>query len=628
MPSWPLHSADENADPVTRFATPHYYYLYLNIIDRLMRTPSWISLPNVILHGCLAACLFLPACNTAREHHEAYSTNASFDSFTVRFLDAYWKRNPAAAVSAGYGKYYEQLKIPDSAAFAGDVTFSRNYLDSLSAFDYSTLTGKQKIDYRILENQLRGSIWYIDTFKLQEWDPSGYNISSACYELIHREDAPLDERLRTLSLQLQHAGRYYEAALKMIRQPTREYTELAIHQNEGGLDVFGSSLADSITASTLTQSEKDTLLQRISATTAAIKNYTASLRAMLADESVSFRSFRIGETLFSSKFRYDIVTDYTPQEIFDMAVAAKKLYHREMYSIAMELWPKYCGTKVKPTDSLSLIRSVIDAVSLKHAAPEDFVDTIKNQVNALERFIVHRNLFDYDTTYPLQVRIMPAFMSGVSLASASQAPPYQKDAVTYYNIADLTAAPREWAESQLRENNEWMLTILSIHEAIPGHCLQGVYNSKSPDILKAVFANGAMVEGWAVYTERMMLDNGWRNHEPEMWLMFYKWSLRECCNVIVDCSMQCKDFTKDDFFHLLKHEAFQEDAQVEEKYHRARVSQVQLCSYFTGATEINALRAACREKKGDQYSLKDFHEKFLSYGSAPVKFISELMLKE
>lgn len=579
-------------------------------------------------HCCIAVLLLCLSCNTSEKKTAVDNSDTSFNTFIGRFLDAFWKQNPAASISIGYGKYYELLKVPDSAAFAGDVIFSKGYLDSLSWFNYDQLSDKNKIDYKIIENQLRSSIWYIDTFKIQQWDPSAYNLSNECYEIIHQNYAPLNNRMQILSQHLEHAVDYFAAALKMIHNPTKEYTALAIHQNEGGLDIFETSLTDSINASTLSSSEKDTLKTRVQKTVAAIKNYETALTTMQSDKNIQFRSFRIGKDLFNTKFKYDIVTDYTAKGIFEKAIVSKKNYHDEMFSIANQLWPKYCSTKIKPTDSLLLIKTVIDAVSLHHTAPEHFVDTIKKQITSLERFIIQQDLFNYETAYPLQVRIMPAYMSGVTLASASQTPPYQKNATTYYNIADLTAVPRERAESQLRENNDWMLSILSIHEGIPGHCLQGVYNSKSPDILKAVFANGAMVEGWAVYTERMMLDNGWKKNEPEMWLMFYKWSLRECCNVIIDYRMQCTDYSKEEFMKLLKDEAFQEDAQVEEKYHRAMVSQVQLCSYFTGCTEINALREKFKKQQGANYTLKDFHEKFLSYGSAPVKFISELMIEQ
>ena len=215
------------------------------------------------------------------------------------------------------------------------------------------------------------------------------------------------------------------------------------------------------------------------------------------------------------------------------------------------------------------------------------------------------------------------------MAYANLPAPYQRASVAYYNIADLSAMPPEKAESQLREYNDYILQILTIHEAVPGHCMQGIYNSrKSPDIVKSVFRNFAMVEGWAVYTQRMMLENGWGNNAPEMWLMFYKWSLRECCNVIVDYGIHCLNYTREDVVKLLRDEAFQEEAQIEEKYYRATVSQVQLCSYFTGGTEILALREAYKKKTGSNYNLKDFHEQFLSYGSAPVKFIREAMLKK
>ena len=220
---------------------------------------------------------------------------------------------------------------------------------------------------------------------------------------------------------------------------------------------------------------------------------------------------------------------------------------------------------------------------------------------------------------------MPAFASGVAMASAYFPLPYQNNSTAYFNIADLSAMDSATAESTLRENNNYMLQILSIHEAIPGHCMQGIYNAKSGDIVKSVFTNAAMIEGWAVYSERMMLENGW-NNTPEMWLMYFKWRLRICTNVIIDYGMHCLNFSKEDVSNLLINEAFQEATQVAEKYNRLTVSQVQLCSYFTGSTEIEALQEEFKRQNGSSYTLKDFHEKFLSFGSAPVKFIRGAML--
>jgi uncharacterized protein (DUF885 family) len=217
---------------------------------------------------------------------------------------------------------------------------------------------------------------------------------------------------------------------------------------------------------------------------------------------------------------------------------------------------------------------------------------------------------------------MPEYARGFSIASADFTPPYQKKGDTYFNIDDLTKFPKEKAEGTLREFNNYASQLLSIHEAIPGHCLQGIYNNlKSPDVLRSVFQNGAMIEGWAVYTETMMLENGWANNSLEIQLMHGKLKLRELGNVIVDYDMQCLSKSKDYIMDFLVRGCFQTMAQANEKYHRATLSQVQLCSYYAGATAILELRKEYKTKMGALYSLKDFHEKFLSFGSSPVKYI-------
>jgi uncharacterized protein (DUF885 family) len=135
-----------------------------------------------------------------------------------------------------------------------------------------------------------------------------------------------------------------------------------------------------------------------------------------------------------------------------------------------------------------------------------------------------------------------------------------------------------------------------------------------------------MVEGWAVYTERMMLENGYGNNEPELWLMYYKWNLRTTCNTILDYSVHNLGMTRDQAMDLLVNQGFQQQAEAEGKWKRATLTQVQLCSYFTGFSEIMDLRDALKKKRGRQFDLKEFHEQFLSYGSAPVMYIRELML--
>jgi uncharacterized protein (DUF885 family) len=273
-----------------------------------------------------------------------------------------------------------------------------------------------------------------------------------------------------------------------------------------------------------------------------------------------------------------------------------------------------------------MIRKVIDRISLRHVRPDSFQAAIEQQLPVLQRFVQEKDLLYIDPAKPLVVRREPDYMAGVAGASISAPGPYDKGGNTYYNVGSLSGWEPARAESYLREYNHYILQILNIHEAIPGHYTQLVYSNQSPSLIKSLFGSSSMVEGWAVYAERMMLEAGYGNNEPEMWLMYYKWNLRSTCNTILDYSVHTGDMTKEAALNLLMNEAFQQQAEAEGKWKRVSVTQVQLCCYFTGYTEIMDLREELKAKQGDQFNLKAFHEKFLSYGSAPVKYIRELML--
>lgn len=369
--------------------------------------------------------------------------------------------------------------------------------------------------------------------------------------------------------------------------------------------------------------------QNVAKTIKAMNGYIDSLKKIITDKNFVFRNFRIGKELFAEKFKYDLATGFTPEQLYEKAMAGKQAYHYKMFTVADSLWKKYYPLQNKPADSMQMVQLVLDKIQLQHARPEHFFDTLTSQVYQLKKFIVEKKLFDFDTTTPpIKVRVMPVYARGVSVASAEFTPPYQEKGTTYYNIDDLTLYPPDKAESVLREYNNYASQLLSIHEAVPGHCVQGIYNNKkSPDVLRSVFQNGAMIEGWAVYAEEMMLENGWGEQTPEMDLVHYKLRLREVANVIIDYDIQCLNKSKEMILHFLIKECFQTNAQAGEKYHRATVSQVQLCSYYAGSTSILSLREAYKKKMGERYSLKDFHEKFLSFGSSPVKYIRERMLQ-
>ena len=577
-----------------------------------------------------ATCLLMASCgnnnNQSNTKAEAMQSDDSlFDAFKQNFVEDLWKMYPSWASSQGYHKYDSLLVVPNDESRAREMAFCKGTSAMLKTLNLSKLSDNNKTDYYMIENQINSTEWVINNFKSYEWNPSQYNVCGEFAEMLGNNYDSLDTRLHNFYLKMQNIPAYYDAAKKQIKNPTVEHTKLAIDQNLGGASVFETDLNDALKKSHLDAKEKEQITARAKEAMVAIKDFAAWLKAF---KNETPRSFRLGKELYAKKFEYDIQSGYTADEIYQKAIQHKAELHQQMFDITKQLWNKYLSDKKMPENKLETIKMMIDKLSLHHVKTDSFQTAIEHQIPLLVDFIKKKDLIYIDPSKPLVVRKEPAYMAGVAGASISAPGPYDKNGNTYYNVGSLSGWDKEKAESYLREYNHYILQILNIHEAIPGHYTQLVYANQSPSIIKSIFGNGAMIEGWAVYTERMMLENGYGNNEPEMWLMYYKWNLRTTCNTILDYGVHVNNLSKDSALNLLINEAFQQKAESEGKWKRVSVTQVQLCSYFTGYTEIYDFREELKKKMGDKFNLKQFHEKFLSYGSAPVKYIKTLMLAD
>lgn len=585
-----------------------------------------------------AGLAFLASCHSETQRDDATAPptqDSRFDSYKERFVERLWELYPGWASSQGYHAYDSMLVVPGQEQRNRELAFCDANLDSLQAFDLADLSDNNQTDYHLIESQLKAAKWYATTFRSYEWNPSEYNVCGGFAEILANNYDSLDVRLHHFYIRMQNIPAYYEAAKRQVKNPTVEHTQLAIDQNLGGLSTFGSDLEAALAQAGQLPETREQIRARAGEAIKAIESYVAWLKSL---DQTSARSFRIGKERFAEKFEHDIQSRYTADEVFKKAQAHKKELHASMYVLANKLWDKYvtaperksAGDKSvtrKPSDSLALIRIVIDRISQRHVAADSFQTEIERQIPILVKFIRDKDLIYIDPSKPLVVRKEPAYMAGVAGASISSPGPYDKNGNTYYNVGSFSGWTKERIESYLREYNHYVLQILNIHEAIPGHYTQLVYANQSPSLIKSIFGNGTMIEGWAVYTERMMLENGYGNNEDEMWLMYYKWNLRSTCNTILDYSVHANNMSREEAMNLLVNEAFQQQAEAEGKWKRATLTQVQLCSYYTGYTEIYDLREELKNKQGKQFNLKAFHEKFLSYGSAPVKYIREMMLR-
>jgi uncharacterized protein (DUF885 family) len=549
-----------------------------------------------------------------------------FNTVSMQFLTALWRIDPENAIYVGKYDNAASVTIPNAETRARQVAFIDEWLQKLAKLDTAKLSDKRRTDHALVVNKLQSDRWYLTTFREFEWNPAMHNIAGPLDQIVASEYAAKPQRLRTLSRRLAAAPAFYQAAQASIVNPTHEHTELAIAQAPGTLVVL-ADLGKAAQESILTPTEKAQFAQRIAAAGNAVLAYVDFLteldKKQMADKSA--RSFRIGKALYEPKFGHDIQAGVSAEQMYQKALSAREQLLQRMDTLSDELWPKVMGASAKPAERTKKIGMVIDRLSANHVAPKDFVNEVRRQIPELSDWVVKNNLLTLDPKKPLVVRETPMYQRGVAVASIEAPGPYRPQDRTFYNVLPLDGMTPAQAESQLREYNQWILQILNIHEAVPGHYAQLVYANKSPSLIKSLFGNGSMIEGWAVYGERMMLESGYGGNTPEMWLMYSKWNLRTVSNTILDYSVHVLGMTEAQAMDLLERQAFQSNSEAAGKWRRVQLSSVQLTSYFSGYSEIMDLREQRKQTLGPRFALKEFHEQFLGYGSAPVKMIKELM---
>jgi len=548
------------------------------------------------------------------------------DSLSMQFLTALWRIDPEDGIYVGKFDAAAKLTIPDAASRAKRIAFLDEWLGKFGKLNADKLSPNQRTDLAVLLNKLQYERWQLTTFRDFEWNPAQYNVAQGFDLILNTEYAAKAQRLRTILKRLADVPAYYQAAQASIVNPTHEHTQLAIQQAPGTLVVLadlGKAAQDSI----LSPQEKAIFAQRIANAGTAVLGWVDFLTALDKQQAQTqkARSFRIGKDLYEQKFAFEIQSASTGEQTYRKALAARDELLTRMDTLSDQLWDKTMGGTAKPADRYTKIGMVIDKLSLQHTTPANFLPEIRRQIPQLQDYVIKNNLVSIDPSKPLVVRETPLYQRGVAGASIDAPGPYRPKDKTYYNVTPLDGLTPEQAESSLREYNNWMLQILNIHEAIPGHYTQLMNANRSPSLVKTLFGNGAMIEGWAVYGERMMLDSGYGDNAPELWLMWCKWNLRSVSNTILDYGVHVQGMTREQALDLLVRQAFQTPQEAAEKWKRAQLSSVQLSSYFSGYSDIMELRERRKQQLGDRFDLKQFHDQFLGYGNAPVKIIGQLM---
>ncbi|MDO8483848.1 MAG: DUF885 family protein, partial [Candidatus Limnocylindrales bacterium] len=243
-----------------------------------------------------------------------------------------------------------------------------------------------------------------------------------------------------------------------------------------------------------------------------------------------------------------------------------------------------------------LVRGVLDAVAAEHPKADELLEFCRTENARIEAFCAERDLIGL-ADEPLEIRWTPAFLRAFGGAMLSSPGPLDKGQKAFFSI---TPMPDDWTEEQresnLREDNNRMLRLLTIHEAVPGHYLQGVYANRCPSIVRSMFASGLFAEGWAVYVTQVMMDVGYGADDLALLLTHWKFYLRAVINAIVDARIHTRGMTQEEAVGLMVDGGFQEEAEARAKFDRARLSSTQLSTYFAGSMEMWEIEREVRRR--------------------------------
>jgi len=454
-----------------------------------------------------------------------------------------------------------------------------------------------------------------------------WTLGSGYETLMGYEFAPKEDRAFTLNGRIGATPDFLKNAQAMLDIMPVPHIETAISQCDGLISVIEDELPLFIEDLNLELAEK--LKQSGVKASKAIKKYQNYLSEKL--KSPPHRDFRLGKELYSQLLPFTLNEGISADDVLNRSEAELKSVQLEMLDLAVPLYEKIFGypPEIRSHDEhLDVIEKVLDSIADDHVDRHEVVESARATIDELNQFIMDKDLLTLDPTKPLEIRETPEYQRGFSIASLQAPGPLEDNLQTYYNVSPI---PNDWTEKEsesfLREYNRISVKILSIHEALPGHYVQLYYSNRHPSIIRSVLGSGVMVEGWAHYTERMMIEEGFGNRDHRYKLVQMKWQLRGIANAIIDQKIHAGNMTEKEAIQLMVKETFQEEAEASAKWRRAQLSFGQLSTYFVGSTLMWDLKNDVEEKEGINFNLKEFHENLLSHGSIPIRHLRRLMLE-
>jgi hypothetical protein len=532
-------------------------------------------------------------------------------------LPEYLRREPVEAT--GLGAHDHDGEWPDLSAQGRDdnLRFYLHVRQELAAIPSADLLPDERLDADILSRRIDWMTFEQTELRPEENDPLRYAtlLGAGLDAFVTRDYAPPAVRAKSLTKRLSGMAGIVRVARARLGRPARISTETAIRQTKGLLGLVDGGFSELLARA---PEQKTEVLAAAAEASKALHDLLSFFEHDLLARSDG--SFRVGAERFRKILSLTLDPEVDPELLVKTARAELEASQVAMAEEAKKLWPELMGKAPLPDASTpeqkkALIRKVLSRLAEDHPTNQTIIADATKFLAEETEFVRAHDLVTLPTQ-PVKVMELPEYRRGVAIAYCDWAGPLEAHAETHISISPV---PSDWpaarAASFYREYDHSMLADLIVHEAMPGHYLQGAHAAEFHAVPRAVFANDAFVEGWAVYAEWLMAKYGFGG--PRVRIQRLKMLARVAANTILDHEIHAGTMDEKSALDLMEHEAFQEEGEAVGKWTRARVSHGQLSQYLYGFTELAKLRREVEGKPG--FSERAYHDKVLSFGAPSVQ---------
>jgi uncharacterized protein (DUF885 family) len=567
--------------------------------------------------GALAS-LLLISCATAPPPNPRVRASAGSAAFAA-LVDDYFARefafSPSSGVNAGFHEFDPRLEDRSRGRIDARVAELKQFLARLQGMDRASLPFDDRIDAAAIENDILGTLLDLETLRVYDVNPMYYaGIAGGALDvLIKRDFAPAAERLPSLVSRLRGLPAIYAAARENLTNPPREFTDLAIRMSSGSVGYLEGTVASWAREAAAGDSK---ILAEFEAANgqaiAATRAFAEWLKQDLLPRSNG--RYAIGAENFLLKMKYDDMVDLP----LDRLLAIGEAQLAKDYAAFI--------TTARQIDASRSAADVMKRLSDDHPTPEQLIPSVRNSVEAARQFLVERDI----VTIPSEVRPLveetPPYARSGGFASMSTPGPYERKATEAYYY--VTPIEEEWPphhkEEHLRLFNPYVVAMINVHEAWPGHYLQFLYAPQFPTKTRKLLYSGTNVEGWAHYAEQMMVDEGFGGGDPRYRLAQLQEALLRDVRYVAGIKLHTEGWTVEQAAKLFEEKAFQEPANAYEEARRGSYNPTYL--YYTlGKIMIFELREQYMREKNA--SLKQFHDAFVAQGGLPIPLVRQILFR-